>query len=179
MDARTKFAVLASSAAVCLGVLFSPVSSAGETPISLRYAGSGWDTHVDGYVQDRHNVSLTTGTAQGTFGNSTITITTEFTPTDAVTCPVGFPLKYALVYSAAVLTFPDQSQLFGISQTGWICATEGGQYYGEVSGAYVGGTGRFQTATGDFVSKFDGQYLEPNLDFRTIRGTVEGTVGRK
>ena len=125
MDARARFAVLASSAVVCLGVMFSPVSSAGETPISLRYAGRGWDTHVEGYVQDRHNVSLTTGTAQGTLGNSTITITTEFTPTDAVTCPVGFPLRYALVYSAAVLTFPDQSQLFGISQTGWICATEG------------------------------------------------------
>jgi len=78
-----------------------------------------------------------------------------------------------------VLTFPDQSQLFGISQAGWICATETAQYYGEVTGAYVGGTGRFQAATGDYVSKFDGQYLEQNVDFRSIRGTVEGTVGRK
>ena len=138
----------------------------------------GWDTHVDGFVPDGANVSLTTGTAKGTFGASTITITTEFRLEDAVTCPAGFPLKYALVYSAAVLTFEDQSQLFGISQSGWICATAAGQYYGEVSGAYVGGTGRFQTATGDFVSKFDGQYLEPNLSFRSIQGTVEGTVGR-
>jgi hypothetical protein len=179
MDARTRFAVFASSAVVCLGVLFSPVSSAGETSISLRYAGSGWDTHADGYNPDGNNVSLTTGTAQGTFGNSTITITTEWRIENAVTCPVGFPLKYSLVYSAAVLTFPDQSQLFGISQNGWICATETGQYYGEVTGAYVGGTGRFQAATGDYVSKFDGQYLEQNVDFRSIRGTVEGTVGRK
>jgi hypothetical protein len=164
---------------VGLGVLFSRISSAGETPISLRYAGTGWDSHAGGCNPDGNKVSLTTGTAQGTFGNSTITITTEWRIENAVTCSVGFPLKYSLVNSAVVLTFPDQSQLFGISQTGWICVTAAGQYFGEVSGAYVGGTGRFQSATGDYVSKFDGQYLEQNVDFRSIRGTVEGTVGRK
>lgn len=179
MNTRTRFGVLASSALLCLGVFFASVSSAGETPISIRYAGSGWDTHVDGFVPDGQNVSLTTGTAQGTFGNSTITITTEWVPDDSVTCPAAFPIKYALIYSASILTFPEQSQLFGIAQSGWICANNAGVYYGEVTGAYVGGTGRFQDATGDFVSKFDGAYLEPNLDFRSIRGTAEGTVGKK
>ena len=75
MDTKTRFGVLASSALLCLGVLFAPVSSAGETPISLRYAGSGWDTHVDGFVPDGVNVSLTTATGKGTFGNFTIAIT--------------------------------------------------------------------------------------------------------
>ena len=178
MDTKTRFGVLASSALLCLGVAFAPVSSAGESPISLRYAGSGWDTHVDGFYPDGANVSLTNGTGKGTFGTFTIAITTEFKLDSAVSCPEGFTLKYALVYSAAILTFEDQSQLFGVAPIGRICATEGGQYFGEVSGAYVGGTGRFQTATGDFVSKFDGQFLEPNLDFRSIQGTVEGTVGR-
>jgi hypothetical protein len=178
MDTKMSFGVFASSALLCLGLLFAPASSAGERPISVQYAGSGWDSHVDGFVPDGSNVSLTTGTGQGTFGHLAITITTEWRTDDTVTCPDGFPLKYALIYSAAVLTFQDQSQLFGISQSGWICATNGGQYYGEVSGNYVGGTGRFQEATGDFVSKFDGVYLEPNLNFRTIRGTVVGTVSQ-
>ena len=179
MDTKTRFGMLASSALLCLGVLFAPVSSAGETPISIRYAGSGWDTHVDGFVPDANNVSLTTGTAQGTFGNSTITITTEWVTDQTVTCPAAYPLKYSLVYSASVLTFPEQSQLFGIAQSGWICATNEGVYYGQVTGAYVGGTGRFAAATGDFVSKFDGVYLEPNLNFRSIRGTAEGMVDKK
>jgi len=178
MDTKTRFGVLASSALLCLGVLFAPVSSAGETPISLRYAGSGWDTHVDGFVPDGVNVSLTTGTGKGTFGNFTIAITTEFRLDSSVSCPDGFTVKYALVYSTAILTFQDQSQLFGIAPIGQICATAGGQYFGEVSGAYVGGTGRFQRATGDYVSKFDGQFLQPNVGFRSIQGTVEGTVGR-
>ena len=179
MDAKTRLAVIASSVVLCLGVLFSPVSSAGETPISLRYAGSGWDTHADGYNPDGNNVSLTTGTAQGTFGNSTITITTEWVINPTVTCPAAYPLKYSLVYSASVLTFPEQSQLFGIAESGWICATIEGVYYGEVTGTYVGGTGRFEAATGDYVSKFDGAYLEPNVSFRSIRGTAEGTLGKK
>jgi hypothetical protein len=178
MDTKTRLGVFASTALLCLGVLFAPVSRADETPISLRYAGSGWDTHVDGMVSDGANVSLTTATGKGTFGNFTIAITTEFTLSDAVSCPAGFTRKYALIYSSAILTFQDQSQLFGIAPTGWICATAGGQYFGEVSGAYVGGTGRFQTATGDYVSKFDGQFLQPNVGFRSIQGTVEGTVGR-
>ena len=179
MDTKTRFGVLASSALLCLGVLFAPVSGAGETPISIRYAGSGWDTHVDGFVADGRNVSLTTGTAQGTFGNSTITITTEWVTDPAVTCPAAYPLKYSLIYSASVLTFGERSQLFAIAQSGWICATYEGVYYGEVTGTYVGGTGRFEGATGDYVSKFDGAYLEPNVDFRSIRGTAEGTLGKK
>lgn len=179
MDTKTRFSVLASSALLCLGVLFAPVSGAGETPISIRYAGSGWDTHVDGFVPDGRNVSLTIGTAQGTFGNSTITITTEWVPDPTVTCPDGYPNKYSLIYSASVLTFGERSQLFAIAQSGWICATQEGVYYGEVTGTYVGGTGRFEAATGDYVSKFDGAYLEPNLDFRSIRGTAEGTVDTK
>jgi hypothetical protein len=158
--------------------LFAPASSANETPISAQYAGSGWDTHIDGFAPDGSNVSLTTATGQCTFGDHTLTITTEWQTDDAVTCPTGFPLKYSLIYSASVLTFQDRSQLFGISQSGWICATNEGQYFGKVRGIYAGGTGRFKVATGDFVSKFNGTYLEPNLGFRSIRGTVEGTVSR-
>lgn len=179
METKTRLVLFTSAVMACLGLLFAPAGLAREAPISIRYAGSGWDTHVDGFVPDGSNVSLTTGTAQGTFGNSTITITTEWVIDETVNCPDAYPIKYSLIYSASVLTFPERSQLFGIAQSGWICATSGGVYYGEVTGAYVGGTGRFENATGDYVSKFDGVYLEPNLSFRSIRGTAEGRIGRK
>jgi hypothetical protein len=179
METRTKIGLLASATLLCVCLLAAPMSSAGETAISVKYAGVGWVTHVDGFVADGSNMDLTTGTAQGTFGNSDITITTEFVPNAGLTCPDGYTHKFALVYSATVLTMRDQSQLFGISQNGWICATPEGSYFGEVEGIYVGGTGRFATATGEFVSKFDGVYLEPNLSFRSIRGTVTGSVGKR
>ena len=179
MDTMTKFGVFASSALVCVGVLFAPPSIAGEQPMSLRYAGVGYDTKVDGLIPDDQTVTLTTGTASGTLGAAEIAITAEFRMLqDATGCPTGFPVKYALVYSATVLTFKDQSQLFGFSTLGWLCANAGGGYVGEVQGIYQGGAGRFASATGDFVSKFNGAYLDPSIGFRSIRGTVEGTVGR-
>jgi hypothetical protein len=179
METRTKISLLASATLLSVGLLAAPMSNAGETPVSFKYAGVGWETHADGMVPDGRNVDLTTGTVQGSFGASDITITTEFVENPQLSCPDGFTRKYALVYSATVLTMKDQSQLFGISQRGWICATPEGVYFGEVQGAYVGGTGRFAKASGDFVSKFDGAYLEPNLGFRSIRGTVTGSVGKR
>jgi hypothetical protein len=179
MKITNRIGLLASATLLCAGLLAAPMSNAGETTISIRYAGVGWVTHVDGFVPDGMNVDLTTGTGQGTFGNSDITITTEFVPYPGLSCPDGYTNKYALVYSATVLTMRDQSQLYGISQEGWICATAEGRYFGEVKGVYAGGTGRFATATGEFVSKFDGAYLEPNLSFRSIRGTVAGSVGTR
>jgi len=175
----TGFRVFVASALLCLGVLFAPVGSAGETPITARYAGSGWNTHADGFVPGGFPVSLTVVSQKGTFGDATLTITTEWIDDASVSCPAGFPVKVSLVYSSTVTTFADQSQLLGVSQAGWICGNAEGRYFGEVSGVYVGGTGRFAGATGDFVSKFDGAYLEPNLEFRSIRGTVEGTVGQQ
>jgi hypothetical protein len=173
MAMKTSFAAIVPGALLCLGIFFSAVSSADDGRISIRYAGSGWDTDMQGFVD---KVSLTTTTTQGTFGNSTLTITTEWLPDSSVSCPDAYPNKYALVYSASVVTVADQSQLFGISQNGWICASNTGVYYGEVSGFYAGGTGRFKNATGEFVSKFGGAYLEPNVSFRSIQGTVDGTV---
>jgi len=173
MDTRTRFVVIASTALLCLGALFSPASSAGDGKVSIRYAGSGWDTGIQGFLE---KVSLTTTSAQGTFGDSTLTITTEWTANPGVQCPAGFVGKFSLVYSAAVSTFPDGSQLFGVSQSGWICATAQGVYFGEVTGNYVNGTGRFKGATGTYVSKFDGAYLEPHLNFRSVEGTVEGML---
>lgn len=179
MVTRTGFGVFASSALLCMGVLFAPVGSAGETPITARYAGSGWDTYTDGFVPDGSNVSLTVVAQKGTFGDANLVITTEWVDDASVSCPDGYPVKVSLVYSSTVTTFADQSQLFSVAQSGWICGSPEGGYFGEVSGAYVGGTGRFEGASGDYVSKFEGAYLEPNLGFRSIRGTVKGSVGRQ
>jgi hypothetical protein len=179
MATTNRIALLASSALFCFGMLVSSATIAGEKPISLRYAGTGWDTQAGGVYPDNRPVSLTLGNAQGTFGNSTIAITAEFRDEATVVCPAGYNTKVAVVYSTAVLTFPDQSQLFGFAQTGWLCGNEATRhYFGEVSGAYVGGTGRFESATGDWVSKFEGAYLEPSLSFRSITGTITGTVDR-
>jgi hypothetical protein len=175
MDTKTGIGLLASSAMVCLGVLLAPISSAGERPIKVSYAGIGYatasDPNGDGFPVD---LSLTD--SQGTLGSAKLAITTEWFISPHA-CPAGYDVPFALVNTATAYTFADQSQLFGFSQDGWLCANSTtGAYYGEEHGVYGGGTGRFKGATGEWTTKFEGATLDPAIDFRSIRGTAEGRL---
>jgi hypothetical protein len=129
---------------------------------------------------DTLSVGLTQANGQGTFGNFALASTTEFTPiTPTGRCPDYTELS--LVYSATVLTFADQSQLFGIANAddGWARLNMStGQYFGEIDGDYEGGTGRFEGATGEFTTTFQGVILDPAVNFESITGTAEGTFNR-
>lgn len=151
-----------------LGLLYSQASAADGRPIQWKYAGTGID--ID-------NVGFTQANGQGTFGNFALASTTDFeTVLPTGKCPDGYT-ELSLVYSATSLTFADQSQVFGIAFYGWSCVAPDGHYYGEFGGD-LGGTGRFEGATGEFTSPFSGVFLDPSVGFRSITGTVEGTVNR-
>ena len=148
----------------------------------MKYAGTGIDTHFDTNQDGMFYLSLTQATGKGTFGNFTIAITAEFRlslPTDPDDCADG-ELDLPLFSSEAVYTFSDQSQTFWIASGGYLCLDQvTGHYYGQVEGDYVGGTDRFKGATGTATSQFEGQILgDPVVGFRSITGTVEGTVYR-
>lgn len=180
MTTKTRAGLFSSSALFCIAVLAAPLAGAAEMPLQIKYAGSGFDTKIEGQVPDEQTVTLTLGRAEGSFGASDISITAEFAEVGVdSSCPTGYPLKYDLVYSATVLTFKDHSQLYGFSWSGWLCASAGGGYVGEVDGVYAGGSGRFADASGEFISKFSGAYLDPSIGFRSIVGTAEGTVSRR
>jgi hypothetical protein len=163
---------------LCLGLLPSQASAADGTPIQMKYAGTGINTAVD-TNSDGFHVGLTQANGQGTFGNFALASTTEFTPiTSTGRCPTG-NIELSLVYSATVQTFADQSQAFAIANDGWSCLNMStGQYFGEIDGDYVGGTGRFEGATGEFTTPFNGVILDPAVGFESITGTIEGTVNR-
>jgi hypothetical protein len=171
-------------AIIGLGLLSPQVSEAGQggsKTVNMSYAGSGFDTQFDSNGDGLY-VSLSQTTGKGSLGKSTIEISAEFGPLGAYDCfppntpaVVGFPL----VSSEAIYTFADQSQLFAVSSGGYLCLnTDGGNYWGQVEGEFVGGTGRYGGATGTYTSPFQGQNLgNPDFGgFRSITGTVEGTV---
>ena len=140
-----------------LGLLSPRASAANGTPIKMTYTGTGIDTAIDTNM-DTLKVSLTQANGRGTFGNFAIAITAEFGPPSSGNCASG-ELDLVLISSAHVLTFNDQIQLFGISSAddGWLCVDPStGWYYGQVQGDYVGGTGRFEGATGESTSLFAG-----------------------
>lgn len=187
MDTKTQFGLFASSALVCMSVLFAPVSSAAERPVKISYAGIGYATASDPN-QDGIPADLTLTDAQGTLGAAKLAITTEWY-INPHTCREEHEVPFSLVVPlpppsvpgpAIAYTFADQSQLFGFGQAGWLCANmTTGAYYGEANGIFYGGNGRFAGATGEWSTKFEGAYLDPAIAFRSIRGTVDGTLEMK
>ncbi len=172
---RTTWSLLAT-----LVLLFSTVSFAWAAKVNLKYTGTGWETTVDNF-DDGYPVTISTAEAKGSLGASRVEITGEWMPWDVpeVVCG-GEELEFKLVFSASVATFTNFSQLFAFSDVGWMCVDEDtGHYYGMVYGIYQGGAGKFVGATGEWVSDFDGFFLEPPtipavIGFRTITGNVKG-----
>ncbi len=175
MTHTTRIGAFAATLLACVGLLFAPVSIAGDKVIAARYAGVGYDTSVD-TNGDGLYVGITLADWQGTFGQAKLAITTEWYVFPRA-CRDGYDVPLALVNSAALITFADQSQLFAFSKDGWLCLSSStGAYYGEVYGIYNGGTGRFTDATGSYTTKFEGQGLDPTIGFRSIRATIEGSL---
>lgn len=176
---KSIFRIAGVSIVALVALALAPTAIA-DSRISIRYAGVGVDTSVD-TNGDNFAISVDQARGKGTFGDSMLAISAEFTPT-LDSCSEKYSVKFDLVYSAAVITFPDLSQLFGIASAneGWLCLNPGtGEYYGQVDGIYAGGTGRFASASGSFSSPFSGIFLDPAIGFRSITGSVEGTVSRK
>jgi hypothetical protein len=173
---------------VCNGLRcgsFAPASSEhegkhspGERQVSLTFAGSGYNTVVDPN-QDGFPVQLTRARMKGSFGAADLAITTEWIiyPRE---CPSAYDLPLAIVNSALVITVPDQSQVYGFSQVGWMCVnTTTGVSVGEMSGIYSGGTGRHVNATGDRGVNFEAATLDPAIGFLSIRGSGKPTISLK
>ena len=173
-------------AIIGLGLLAPQVTVAGHggaKTVNMSYAGSGINTQFDSNGDGLY-VSLSQAAGKGTLGKFTIAITAEFGPPgDYGNChePLEGIQDFPLVSSESVITLKDQSQLLAVSSGGYLCLNASGYYWGQVNGDYVGGTGRYSGATGTLTSNFEGQNLgDPavGVGFRSITGTVEGTVSR-
>lgn len=168
--------ISALSLLLCFGALFAPISHASELNMSIRYVGTGLDTAID-TNEDGIAVGWTQADSKGTFGKSTTVIVAEWALSSTVTCPAGYYIPLEVVKANAILTFPDQSQLATLSYSGWLCINPfSGLYKGEGSGDLVGGTGRFEGASGVYVTTFDGVFLDFDTGFRSIDGVIDGTV---
>jgi hypothetical protein len=172
---------------ISLLLAFSTIALAGpafkhsEMAVSLNYAGFGFDTAVE-TIPDGFPVNLTQAQGKGSFGKSSLAITVEFVPDAGVigNCPEGFDLPFAVVpgnFWAVTITAADNSQVFGLFNTGWICLTADKLHYvGETSGFFIGGSGRFDGASGDWVSHYEGNNLDATIGFRSITGDMQGTL---
>jgi hypothetical protein len=174
--------LLAAAAVLLFAPFIVATSYAKEVPIKISYSGALVPIPVDEDGDLSHG-SVLDGQAKGTFGASMTHIVTEWTMTGM--CDDGYVL-FELLHAAIVLTFSNGDQLFGAgTSSGWMCmdvyplGDVTGDFYGEASGDFSHGTGRFEGATGSFVSPFSGTNItirDFGYGFGPIRGTLEGRL---
>lgn len=160
----------------------APVFAGDVTLVSVNYSGIGYDTTIE-VVPDGLPVNLSLAKGKGTFGNSDIAITAEFVPDDdpGGNCQEG-DMSVAIVPDhlwAVTITASDNSQVYGMFNEGWMCLTSDMMFYvGEANGVFIGGTGRYEGATGEWVSTYQGMNLDPSIGFRSINGYFSGTLNK-
>ena len=174
--------LLAAAAVLLFAPFMVATSHADEVPIQINYTGALVPIPVDENIDLTH-ASVLDGQAKGSFGAAMTHIITEWTMIGL--CDDGYVL-FELHHAAIVLTFSNGDQLFGAGTSpGWMCMDvfpDGaltGDFYGEATGDFSHGTGRFEGATGSFVSPFSGTNITTkdfDYGFGPIRGTMEGTL---
>lgn len=155
----------------------------GPISVSVDYAGHGFNTTTQ-LVQDEQPVNLSVLTGKGTFGKSSITITVEFIYDESKMehCQGDYVVPFAILAHedhmwAFTTTAADLSQVYGYFNEGWMCLTgDLIEYEGVATGIYYGGSGRYEGATGDWVSNFEGTNLDRSIGFRSMTGDITGTI---
>ena len=163
-------------------LIFTQVGYADEQPVFITYTGTV-DDLPDDYNGDGIHANVVHGQSKGSFGPSMTSVVSEYVPYPPKfgTCPSADDLYAIFMYSTAVITFNNGDQLDANVQEGWLCVDlVTGIFEGETRGEFIGGTGRFTNATGEFVSSFTGKefqiaLLKPTAVER-IDGIVEGTI---
>lgn len=173
MTHTTRIGAFAAALLACVGLLLAPTASAGERVENSRYAGTDFNTSVDSNFDGQPaGMMLATGA-----GGAHLGVSSEWVYESGQGCLAGYDLRFALLQSAGVTTYSDRSQIFSFAVDGWLClSTTTGAFYGELSGIYTGGTGRFAEATGTYTTKFEGQNLDPAGTIRSVQGSSSGRI---
>ena len=157
----------------------------------LRFAGDfiqhveQTDADVNGVPVGNTSLSgLVRAKAKGSLGRADLTAVAKadnLSPSpDPDNCPAGFFKVIVITDNSLVFTFSDLSLLFGNGQ-GVVCVNFGtGEQYVAVDGEWLGGTGRFLNAEGEFSIRFD-EYIpvNPNTQIVAEAGTISGTLIRE
>jgi len=161
-----------------------------DSHVFLRFAGD-FIQHVEQTDADVTGVpvgptsllGLVRAKVKGNLGRADLTAATKaYNPIpapDLDNCPAGFFKVVVITDNSLVFTFSDLSLLYGNGQ-GVVCVNFGtGEQYLAVEGEWLGGTGRFRNAKGEFSIRFD-EYIpvNPNTQIVAEAGTISGTLIR-
>ena len=159
--------------AVCAGLMLSGVAQSGDIKINQRFSGVGHATMVDTNGDGLFATSFSFDT-KGSPGRSTILSMGEFTGFDAADCPDGLPTSH-VVQQSFVQTFNDLSMLYYLTTAARVCFNPAtSEINCELEGIFVGGSGRFEGATGSWEVACE--IFPVGETVRATTGTMTGTV---
>lgn len=180
---RTVFALATAMLALPLA---TTVTYANEVPLKIEWTGTFADTPWDFVGPDGLFVDMIYAQGRGSFGPSLITILTEFMdatpPPQHDFCTQPWNRYLVIAHSNGVTTFKNGDQLYFFINPGegWMCLDfSDSSYTGATHGYYNGGTGRFENASGEFTTPFDGRNMtamQLGIGFGSIYGEIVGTV---
>lgn len=159
--------------AVCAGLVLSGAAQSGEMNINQRFSGVGnptmVDTDLDGAFANAASFQLV-----GAPGRATMLAVAEFDDFAFVGTP-GCELRAELEQESVVETFSDGSMLFFVAISGFNCVNIlTGEIGGELTADIIGGTGRFDGASGSATVKFEAFLVGQTQTAFT--GTIKGTI---
>jgi hypothetical protein len=88
----------------------------------------------------------------------------------------GFDFEAPLLEAEAVGTSPDLSQLYAVLTSGYSCASLAGPGRTVAEYLVVGGSGRFEGASGTVTLESDNVALSPAPGTSAVRSTLEGQI---
>ncbi len=170
-------------------VLGAQIASAeGDRGVFLRFAGDfiqnleQTDAVAGVPIDSTSLLGLVRAKVKGNLGRADLTAVTKSNNVEPVwdeRCPdYGVFFKVVdITDNSLVLTFSDLSLLYGDGQ-GVVCINfANGEQYIAVEGMWLGGTGRFRNANGEFSIRFDEFILvSPNTQVVAEAGTIAGTI---
>lgn len=177
------------------GVLGAQTASAGgDRHVFLRFAGDfiqrfeQTDIDATGMPTGTSTLGLIRGKVIGNLGRADLTAVAKTGPPNSVSvgaCPDGFNKVADIVRNNLVFTFYDLSLLYGDGK-GFVCLNFAtGEQYAAAEGEWLGGTGRFRNASGEFSIHIDefvelDQFTDSSVNTQVVAetGTITGTLSR-
>ena len=159
--------------AVSAGLMLSGIAQADEVKINQTFSGVAHatmvDTNGDGGFANAFSFEL-----RGSPGRSTALSMGEFTDFSSSDCPNGVPTSH-LVQQSMVQTFSDLSMLYYLSTASRTCFDPStSEVTCEIEGVIIGGSGRFEDATGAWAVACEIFLVGETV--RAATGTLKGTV---
>jgi hypothetical protein len=156
-------------------------SAAADTTHEVSWRTIGASVHTSVNLDGKASpASFVVAEGDGTFGPASVQGMTEPAPVPIEKCPAGTAMEFHMIAGTMVRTFRDNlDQVFIQTLSGLACISEAGLVTSTSEAKIIGGTGRFEGATGRLTTRTLPQtvsFSEWKGEFNNIVNVTEGSI---